>query len=115
MSVSRSFAKNSNTSSTNTTMETIQIKIDVNKIEKARLFKGAKGTYLDATLVMRDEPDQYGNIGFVTQQISKEEREAGNKAPIIGNVTKRYVKDAPKPQATAKPTAPSAVDDDLPF
>jgi hypothetical protein len=98
-------------------METIQIKIDVNKIEKARLFKGAKGTYLDATLVMRDEPDQYGNIGFITQQISKEEREAGTKAPIIGNVTKRYVKDAPKPQAPApsKPIASSEVDDDLPF
>jgi hypothetical protein len=98
-------------------METIQIKIDVNKIEKSRLFKGAKGTYLDATLVMRDEPDQYGNIGFVTQQISKEEREAGTKAPIIGNVTKRYVKDAPKPQAPA-PVTPivSSVDDsDLPF
>jgi hypothetical protein len=98
-------------------METIQIKIDVNKIEKARLFKGAKGTYLDASLVMRDEPDQYGNIGFVTQQISKEEREAGTKAPIIGNVTKRFNKDTAK-QAPAKPVTPivsSAVDDDLPF
>jgi len=33
-------------------METI--KIDVLKIEKCRLFKGAKGTYLDATLIMRN-------------------------------------------------------------
>jgi hypothetical protein len=64
---------------------------------------------------MRDEPDQYGNIGFVTQQISKEEREAGTKAPIIGNVTKRYVKDTPKPQAPVTPIVSSAVDDDLPF
>jgi hypothetical protein len=97
-------------------METIQIKIDVTKIEKARLFKGAKGQYLDATLVMRDEPDQYGNIGFVTQQISKEEREAGTKAPIIGNVTKRFSKDTAKPApAPVTPIVSTAVDDDLPF
>jgi len=97
-------------------METIQIKIDVLKIEKCRLFKGAKGTYLDATLIMREEPDQYGNIGFITQQISKEEREAGAKAPIIGNVTKRFGATAPvgaKP-VTSRP-ASEDVDDDLPF
>ena len=97
-------------------METIQIKIDVTKIEKGRLFKGAKGTYLDATLVMRDEPDQYGNIGFVTQQISKEEREAGTKAPIIGNATKRFGKDTAK-QAPAPSRPNTFVDDDdsMPF
>jgi hypothetical protein len=68
---------------------------------------------------MRDEPDQYGNIGFVTQQISKEEREAGTKAPIIGNVTKRHVKDAakqaPAPTKPVTPIVSSAIDDDLPF
>ena len=28
----------------------VSLKIDVSKIDKARLFKGAKGTYLDATV-----------------------------------------------------------------
>jgi len=113
MSESRSFAKNSNTSSTNTTMETIKIKIDVASIQKARLYKGEKGTYLDATLVMK--PDQHGNIGFITQDISKEEREAGTDPIYIGKVRKRFGLDESKPQSPITPIVSSAVDDDLPF
>jgi hypothetical protein len=95
-------------------MERITIKIDVKKIEKKRLYEGEKGTYLGATLVMSGEKDKYGNIGLIVQDISKEEREAGNKAPIIGNVKAKYG-DAPKPQAPVTPIVSSAVDDDLPF
>jgi hypothetical protein len=48
------------------------IRIDVTKIDKALLFKGAKGAYLDATVFIdMDTPDQYGNHGMVTQDISK--------------------------------------------
>lgn len=64
----------------------ISIKLDVTKIDKAKLYKGDKGTYLDATILMKDEPDQYGNIGMIVQNVSKEEREAGVKGAILGNV-----------------------------
>ena len=64
----------------------INIKIDVTKIDKERLFKGEKGTYLDlATFIDTEEADQYGNHGLITQSVSKEEREQGVKAPILGN------------------------------
>lgn len=63
-----------------------KLKIDVTKIDKSHLFTGAKGTYLDLTLMdNRDGVDQYGNSGFIVQDVTKEKREAGIKGPIIGN------------------------------
>ena len=65
----------------------VRIKLDVSKIDKNRLFKGAKGTYLDATVFIDvDQKDQYDNNGFIAQDVSKEEREQGVKGPIVGNV-----------------------------
>ena len=65
----------------------IRLKIDVKKIDKARLFPGSKGTYLDATVFLDDEAGQYGDNGMITQDVSKEEREAGTKGAILGNAT----------------------------
>ena len=65
----------------------VAVKIDVTKIDKDRLFKGAKGTYLDTTVFIDlDELDQYGNSGMVTQDVSKEEREQKVQGNILGNV-----------------------------
>ena len=63
----------------------VRLKIAVNKIDKARLFKGQKDTYLDATLFINDQPDSYGNDGMITQDVTKEERESGVKGAILGN------------------------------
>ena len=64
----------------------VSLKIDVTKIDKARLFRGQKGTYLDATVfVDLGEPDQYGNHGMITQDVSKDERQAGTRGEILGN------------------------------
>lgn len=69
----------------------LSIRLDVTKIEKARLFKGQKGTYLDlTTFVDVNEKDQYDNNGFISQSVSKEEREQGVKTPILGNVKVFY-------------------------
>ena len=65
----------------------LSIKIDVTKIDKARLFQGQKGTYLDATVFIDiDELDQFGNSGMITQDVSKEEKQSGVKGNILGNV-----------------------------
>ena len=65
----------------------ISIRINVEKIDKARLYKGAKGTYLDlTTFVDLDTKDQYDSNGFIKQSTSKEERDAGVKTEILGNV-----------------------------
>ena len=64
----------------------VSLKIDVSKIEKDRLFKGAKGTYLDATVFIDiGELDQYGNSGMITQDVKKEEKQQGVKGAILGN------------------------------
>lgn len=90
------------------------LKIDVTKIDKALLYKGTKGTYLDAALhENRDGTDQYGNDGFITQSVSKEERAKGTKGPIIGNwrnLEKRG------DSARKAPETPKDVDEDpVPF
>jgi len=64
----------------------INLKIDVTKIDKERLFQGKKGTYLDATIFLNvDQEDQYGNHGFIAQAVTKEEKEAGAQGNILGN------------------------------
>jgi len=71
----------------------ISIKLDVTKIDKARLFRGNKGTYLDATVFVNiDEADQYGNHGMITQDVTKAEKDSGVKGAILGNV-KVFFKD----------------------
>lgn len=77
----------------------VRLKINCSVIEKARLFPGKKGQYLDATVFIDlDEKDQYGNSGMVTQDVSKEEREQGVKGPILGNVEVFYKEDQARPQ-----------------
>ena len=64
----------------------VSLRIDVTKIDKEKLYKGAKGTYLDVTtFIDTDTPDQYGNNGMVTQSTTLQEREAGVKGAILGN------------------------------
>jgi hypothetical protein len=64
----------------------VAIKIDIEKIDDARLYKGKKGTYLDATVFINEEEDQFGNHGMITQSVSKEERLAGVQGAILGNI-----------------------------
>jgi len=64
----------------------VSIKLNVLEIDKARLFKGEKGTYLDATVFIDlDQLDQYGNSGMITQDVRKEEKQQGIRGNILGN------------------------------
>ena len=64
----------------------LSLKINVSQIDKARLFAGQKGKYLDATIfVDLDQLDQYGNSGMITQDVTKEEKQQGIKGNILGN------------------------------
>jgi len=61
----------------------ISARINVDMIDKKRLYKGKKGTYLDVVLI--DTPDsKYGDF-MIVQSIPKEERQEGKKGTIIGN------------------------------
>ena len=65
----------------------IKIKIDVSKIDKAALYKGAKGTYLDCVAWPSKATGQYGDTHYIVQELSREKRDAGEKGAIIGNMT----------------------------
>ncbi len=79
----------------------LKIKIDVLKVSKPSLFVGKKGTYLDVAVFENPKGrDEYGNDGFVCQEVSKEAREAGEKGAILGNW--KYL-DAPAAHAQRPP------------
>jgi Ser-tRNA(Ala) deacylase AlaX len=96
----------------------IRIKIDVTKIDKSALYKGAKGTYLDATLFLADEPGEYGDNGMIAQDLGKERREAGEKGAILGNGKILKIINEGQPAQASLPPAPDTsgdVEDDIPF
>jgi hypothetical protein len=93
----------------------ISVRIDVTKIDKSRLYKGAKGTYLDlTTFVDTEQQDQYENNGFISQSLTKEEREAKYQTPILGNVKVFYTDSTTTAPAVAAMSI-EELDDDIPF
>lgn len=100
-------------------MKIILGKMDVTKIDKTRLFKGAKGTYLDFALMEHDHPDQYGNDFMIVQSVSKEERQKGVKGAILGNG--KYAGGKPARTQTTQTASQAGSggepkdDDDVPF
>ena len=96
----------------------INIRVDVKKIDKARLYQGSKGTYLDmTTFVDTEEADQYGDNGFISQNVSKEEREKGIQGRILGNCKLFYKNEGPKTVSQSSPSSSQdqGFDDDIPF
>lgn len=82
----------------------IELRIDVTKIDKHRIYNGKKGKYLTMTaFVDLDNKDQYGNNGMITHK--KEEGE--ESAPILGN-SKVFWSDSgdAAPHANRQPPAP---------
>lgn len=99
----------------------ISIKIDLSKIDESRVFESQKtgARYLDITGVLTDTPDQYSNNGFVKQNSTKEEREAGLQLPIIGNFKLLKILNDPGAPVYAQPLKPTLSPEsnsvDLPF
>ena len=102
----------------------ISASIDVSKISKDKLVQGAKGKYLNITISINDEVDQYGNQVGIYESQSKEEREAKDKKNYLGNgkvswtseggSTAKQTPSTPAPAAT--PPAPVVEEgDELPF
>jgi len=94
-------------------------------IPATSLYIGAKAAYLDLDMhENRDGEDQYGNSHFLAISPTKEQREAKEKTPIIGNAkTLTFGNSGNSPQSAAKsgnqrqaPASNDADDDsDIPF
>jgi hypothetical protein len=99
-------------------MQKFSVSIDLSKVDNLKLTKTEKGQIFgNFDLIIRDDVDQYGNIGFVVQKQSKEERELQVKLPILGNAKRIEIKQqapAPEHKSDFKPL-PSQVKNDLPF
>ncbi len=102
----------------------IKAKLDVTKIDKSKIFVGAKGKYIDICLIEKNPPDQYGNDYMVVQDVSKEERLKGVRGAILGNAkiigsgARPGPRDiTPRDDVTSAPKAPPAGmdDDSIPF
>ena len=101
----------------------ISMSINVTTLDKSRFVTGEKGTYLDLTAFLNlDEKDQYGNAGFITQTLTKEERETKDRQVILGNSKIFFDDRENNSYAPTAPTAPSQagemadyIDDDIPF
>ena len=102
----------------------ITAKIDVTKIQKALLFSGQKGTYLDLTIWVNDEPDQFGNDVSIEQRTKQ-----GESKIYLGNgKTYKWAGQSQseshgygqggamaKPEPTKEPPPNFGNKDDLPF
>lgn len=60
-------------------------KIDKTKIKEVTLKSGRTAKYLDISIVVTDEPDNYGNNASISIGQTKEEREAKKDRVFIGN------------------------------
>jgi len=63
----------------------INASLDLTKIEKSKIIKGKKGSYINVTMFVNDEVDQYGNNASIIISQTKEEREAKAPRVYLGN------------------------------
>jgi len=64
----------------------ISANIDLTKIEKTKIYEGKKGKYYPITIVLNNEPGQYGDSGYIQTEQTKEERDAKAPKSYLGNV-----------------------------
>ena len=96
----------------------VNLSIDVSKLDKSRLYKGAKGTYANLTVFIDSNPDQYGKNGGVKEQATKDERDDKVKMPFVGNATIFWSDNSDFQQARVEPAQEPATDefdDSIPF
>jgi len=101
----------------------ISTSINLDAIDKTKVIQGKKGKYLNLTIVLNDELDQFGNQGPITISQSKEERESKAPKTYLGNTkvvwtNGQNVQPAP-PDGQPAPQQPAPQmqmpADDLPF
>ena len=95
----------------------VNLKIDVTKIDKSKIFSANSGAkYIDLTVFIDpSEKDQYGNHGIITQSLTKDERESKVRAPILGNARVFWQGETQKAPEQPEESVNEKFDDDIPF
>lgn len=90
----------------------VAVSIDLTKIDKTRIVEGKNGgKYINLTISVNDEEDQYGNNVSLWQSQTKEEREAKENRLFLGNGKSLWSDSDKGSKASKKEEA----HDDLPF
>jgi hypothetical protein len=92
----------------------ISASIDLSKIDKSKIVPGKNGAkYYNFTIKVNDEKDQYGQDVQLKDGQTKEQREAKEQAPFIGNGKTVWKSES---IAKSEPKAPEQeIDEGLPF
>ena len=93
----------------------IKLNIDVTKIDKSKLFVGAKGTYLDLDCWIDESADADWKIVSLNQSQSKEERDAKAKKNYVGNGELKFGWDERTPSAPQAAELTEAQAEEIPF
>jgi hypothetical protein len=96
----------------------VNFSINVEDIDKSKLIKGKKGSYLNLTMSINDET-KFGNNASVSVSQSKEEREAKEAKTYLGNGKVVWMSDAgvtvAEREEEMSTSTSAASQDDLPF
>ena len=93
----------------------VKLKIDVTKIDKSKLFAGAKGTYLDLDCWIDETADADWKIVSLNQSQSKEERDAKAKKNYVGNGELKFGWDERPSSAPQAAELTEAQAEEIPF
>ena len=96
----------------------ISLSIDLNKIDKSKIYETDKGKYYTVMIGVNDEPNDWGKNCSVWSSQTKEERERNDKKQYIGSGkvvwTDGNISTVESSNSGETQTA-SQDDDDLPF
>jgi hypothetical protein len=97
----------------------IALKINLSKIDKSKIVEGEKGNYLNLTVAINDDVNDYGqNVSSWIEQ-TQEERESKKDRVYVGNgkviFTDGNIATAPKEEKTAPKKKAVKSKNDLPF
>jgi len=89
----------------------LSAQIKLMDIDKSAIYVGAKNKYLNVSIILYDEKNEYDQDGMISQDLGKERREAGEKL-VIGNVKWAIKPSELEGSAPSSPSPPAKVDDD---
>jgi hypothetical protein len=97
----------------------VNFSLDLTKLPKEKMIKGKKGTYINLSLNVNDQTNQYGKNASVIVSQSREEREAKQDRIYVGNgrviwTDGNITTAEQKEELTAAAQQPDR-EDDLPF